>query len=160
MRAQVGASGAAPVALAAGDARSAHDAIADVQRAGLRPGSNDVADELVAEDHGGLRQQRPVRPLRRIGATDRGPRHSDDHVGAGRVRRLGDGLDADVARSSVDGSFHAVWMWTLTLVAVSWAASSAASASTSGNRAVTIAVGSTTPLARKRIVRGHRPAEP
>ena len=62
--------------------------------------------------------------------------------------------------SSVDGGPHAVWMWTLTLVAVSWAASSAASASTSGNRAVTIAVGSTTPLARKRIVRGHSPADP
>ncbi len=48
----------------------------------------------------------------------------------------------------------------LDVAAVSRAASSAASASASGKRAVTIAVGSTTPLARKRIVCGHRPAEP
>src|SRR3954468_21587264 len=148
----------APLAPAAGDARAGDDPRAHRQRH-IRSGRDHATRELVPEYDRRAAEDRAVGPFGCVRAADRRPRHLDDDLARTRLARLRDRLDADVAGPPVHRRPHAL-MWTFTLVAVSRAASSASSADANGNRAVTIAVGSTTPEARKRIVAGHRPADP
>src|SRR3954452_5522725 len=156
--AQIRAPGFTPLARPARDARPRHDARAGPQL-DIGSTSDNAAGELVPEHDGRAAQDRALGQLGGIGGAERRPRHLDHHLAGTRRARVRARLDPDVARAPVHRRVHAL-MWTFTLVAVSRAASSASSADASGNRAVTIAVGSAPPEARKRIVAGHSPADP
>src|SRR5436189_1169624 len=115
---------------------------------------------LVERDH-----VRSVRVFARVGAADCPAEHLDDELARTRRGGFGNRFDPNVARPVVDGSAHGrpqapVWMWTLMLRDVSRAAWRASSAESNGKVALMIAVGSTTPLARNRIVFGQMFGDP
>src|SRR4051794_34412996 len=64
-RAEVGAAAPAPIAVPARDPGAGDDAVTDADAVGTVTGCYDTPNELVSEDDGRLRKQRPVRPLRR-----------------------------------------------------------------------------------------------
>ena len=95
----------APAAAPTRDPRTRDDPLASLEGGDVLADVDHAPHELVPEYHPGSAENRAVIPFRSVRAADRGATHLEDDFACG-WRRVGDGLDADIARSVEDSRSH------------------------------------------------------
>ena len=95
----------APAAASARDSRTGNDPLAPLERGDVLAEVDHPPHELVPENHPGSTENRTVIPFRSVRAADSRAGHLEDDFACGR-RRVGDGLDPDIARAVEDSRSH------------------------------------------------------
>ena len=98
--------GAAVAAIAAGDGRRHHDAVALAQVAHVLAALLDDADRLVTEDRSGLHAGKRAADEVQVGAADGARGDADQRIGGLVDLRLADRLEANVADALENDGFH------------------------------------------------------